>query len=133
MAATTAKSARARASASSVLEDGAAGGVGARFEEDPQARIRMALAQALHGEADGGGMVGEVVDDLDAVDLAAEFLAAGDAVEGFEPGADFIGGEAGEAGGGGGHGGVADVELAGHAHRVGHAAEGERTAVRSRR
>ena len=74
-----------------VLEDGAAGGVGARFEEDPQARVRVALAQALHGEADGGRVVGEVVDDLDAVDLAAEFLAAGDAFEGFEPGADFIG------------------------------------------
>jgi hypothetical protein len=73
-----------------VLEHGAAGGVGARFEEDPQPRVRMALAQALHREADGGGVVREVVDHLDAVGLAAEFLAAGDAVEGLKPGADFI-------------------------------------------
>ena len=116
MAATTAKSASGEGFGEFGLENGAAGGVGARFEQDPQPRIRVALAQALHGEADGGGVVGEVVDDLDAVDLAAEFLAAGDAVEGFEPGADFIGGESGEGGGGGGHGGVADVELAGHAH-----------------
>ena len=31
------------------LEDGAAGGVGARLEQDPEAGAGMALAQALHG------------------------------------------------------------------------------------
>ena len=89
----------------------------------------MTLAEALHGEADGGRVVGEIVDDLDAVDLALELLAAGHAVEGLEPGADFIGREAGEGCGGGGHGCVADVELAGHAQRVSRAAECERTTV----
>lgn len=73
-----------------VLEDGAAGGVRARFEEDPEAGAGVALAEALDGEADGGGVVGEVVDDFDAVGFAAEFLAAGDAFEGGEAGADFI-------------------------------------------
>ena len=77
-------------------------------------------------------MVGEIVDDLDAVDLAAQFLAAGDALEVLQPGADFLGGEAGEGGGGGGHRGVAHIELAGHAQRVGDAAERERTAVCAR-
>ena len=35
-----------------VLEHGAARGVRARLEQDPQPRIRIALAQALHRKAD---------------------------------------------------------------------------------
>ena len=72
-----------------VLEDGAASGVGARLEEDPEAAIRVFLAQALHSQLDGGGVVGEVIDHLDAVHLAAEFLAAGDTFEGLEAVADL--------------------------------------------
>ena len=101
-----------------VLEHRAAGGVGARLEQDPEPRIRMALAQALHRQTDRRRVVGEVVDDLDAVYLALQFLAAGDAFEGLQALADLLGGEAGEPGGRNCHGGIADVELAGHRHGV---------------
>ncbi len=111
------------------LENGAARGVGARLEQNPQTPARMTLAQTLHRETNGRRMMGEIVDDLDAVDLALEFLAAGDTFEGFQPVADFIGGKPGEGRGGGGHGGVADVELAGHRHRKGHAAQTERAVI----
>lgn len=111
------------------LEEVADGGVAAGVEEDPEAAFGEALAQALYGLFDGGGVVGEVVYHGDAVDGAADFLATCHALEGGEGGADLVGGEAGEACGAGGHGGVADVEVADHGDAVGLAVEGEVAAV----
>ncbi len=112
-----------------VLEDRALGGVRARFKKNPQAALGVALAQALDRELDGGRVVGEVIDDLDAVDLTTQFLAACDAFEGFQALADLTGCQSGERGRRHRHGGVADVELAGHADRVAFAAEVERTTI----
>ena len=111
------------------LEEVADGGVAAGVEEDPEAALGEALAQALHGLFDGGGVVGEVVYHGDAVDGAADFLAAGHALERGEGGADLLRREACEAGGAGGHGGVANVEVAYHGDAVGLAVEGEVAAV----
>ena len=89
----------------------------------------MALAQALYGEANGGGMVGEVVDDLDPTDLALELLAPGDTVKRLQAGADFTGSEASEGSCGCGHGSVPDVKLTGHRQPVANSTKRERAAV----
>ena len=99
-----------------VLQDLAAEGVGARLEDGPEARLGVDGAESAEGFADGGGVVGEVVDDGDAGDLGADFKPAFDAFEGGEGGLDggernaLMGGE------GGGGGGVEGVVLAGQMH-----------------
>ena len=79
--------------------------------------LGYAARRALQGFADGGGVVREVIDDGDAVDLRANFQPALDAAEGGEGLGD--GGERdalseGERGGGGG---VQRVVRSGHGER----------------
>ena len=50
-------------------EDFAAQRVGAGFEHSPDASPRINGTQCPEGFADGGGVVGEVLDERDAVDL----------------------------------------------------------------
>ena len=59
----------------------------------------------------------EVVDDLDATDLAPHFLTAGDAREGFEAGANGGIIKSGKASSGDGHRSIAHVELTIHGHQ----------------
>lgn len=66
------------------LKNVALRGVGAWLEKNPQSGFWIALADGLDGKLNGGGVVGEIVDDFDAIDFAAEFLAAGYAIEGLE-------------------------------------------------
>jgi len=63
------------------LEDVAAEGVGAGFEHGPETAARVRGAKGAEGLANGGGVVGEVVDDDDAVDFHADFKATADAAE----------------------------------------------------
>ena len=65
-------------------EDLATEGVGARFENGPEARLRINGTKGAKGFANGGGMVGEVLNDGDASDLGADFKAAFDALEAGE-------------------------------------------------
>ena len=48
-----------------------------------KAAVWIFLAQTLHRKSDRGGVVREVVDHPDAIDLATQFLAAGDPLESF--------------------------------------------------
>ena len=64
------------------FEDVAAESVGARLEDSPEATVGVALAKGAEGFANGGGMMREVVDDGDAVDLCANLEAAFDGAEG---------------------------------------------------
>ncbi len=78
--------------------------------------LRIDGAQGAQGFANGGGVVGEVVDDGDAVDFGADFEAALDALEGGESGDDGLLGDALAGSKGGGGGGVERVVLAGELH-----------------
>ncbi len=97
-------------------EDFAAQRVGARFENGPEARLRINGAKCAKGFANGGGMVGEVLNDGDAVDLGADFKAALDALEGGEGLDDGSSWDALTCGKGRGSGGVEGVVLAGKVH-----------------
>ena len=66
------------------LEDFAAERIGARFEDCPKARMRIDGAQRAQGFANGGWVVGEIVDDGDAADFGANFETALDALEAGE-------------------------------------------------
>ena len=94
-----------------VLKHGASGGVRSRFKESPQTDGAEFFAKPGERFADGGRVVTEVVDDRDAVDCATNFLAAADALEGCQRGADFFDWNAVVVGCRGGHGGVADIEV----------------------
>ena len=56
-------------------------------------------------------MVSEIVDDRDAAHDSANFLAAANALESGEGGADGLGRDAVVVSCGGGHGGIADIEV----------------------
>src|SRR5262245_35703275 len=71
-----------------MLKDRASRGVRARLEDRPQAPPRKLVAQAAQGLRDGGGMMPEIVDDLDPAHLAAHFLPPLHAFEGLERRAD---------------------------------------------
>ena len=58
------------------LEDVAPESVGAGLEDGDEAAATVAGAQGTEGLADGRGVVSEVVDDGDAVDLGADLEAA---------------------------------------------------------
>ena len=60
----------------SLLEDRPGIGGAGRLKENPEAGVGIGLTQALKGLFDGGGMVGEVVDEGDTADLADQFLSA---------------------------------------------------------
>ena len=60
-------------------ENFAAQRVGAGFEHGPEARLRINGTECPESFANGGGVVGEVLDERDAVDLVAHFKAALDA------------------------------------------------------
>ena len=77
-----------------MLEDGAPGGVGARFKECPEAASRVTLRQPFERLADGGGMMPEVVDDRDPVHHASDFLTAPDPSELQQRLTDYGGGDA---------------------------------------
>ena len=104
-----------------ILKNGTAGGIRAGFEEGPEARMAIAFAKAGECLANGCGMVPEVVDDRDAANDTANFLAAADALKRGEGGADRLGRDAVVVGGGGSHGRVADVEIARERHKKGFA------------
>ena len=63
------------------LEDVAAQRVGTGFEHRPEGPARISGAQSTQGFADRGGMVGEIVDDGDAVDFCAHFEPASHAAK----------------------------------------------------
>ena len=96
------------------LKNVAAEGVGAWFEDGPEALARVGLAKCAEGLADGGGVVGEVVDDGDSVDDGADLEASLDALETGESFDDGGGANALADGKRGGCGGVQGVVLAGH-------------------
>jgi hypothetical protein len=96
------------------FEDVAAEGVGARFEDGPEALAGVGLAEGAEGFADGGGVVCEVVDDGDVVDDGADFETALNALEGCQGFYDSGGGDALACRERGGGGGVEGVVLAGH-------------------
>ena len=97
-----------------VFEDVAAEGVGAGFEDGDEAAAPVAGAERAKGFADGGWVVGEVVDEGDSVEFGAHFEATFDAAEGGEGFNDGFFGNALADGEGGGGGGVEGVVLAGH-------------------
>lgn len=96
-----------------VLENVAAGGVGSGLEESPDAGVGELVVEGGEGFADGGGVVSEVVDEVDVVDEGDGFEAAFDAAEGGECGLDSWDGDLVVVSGDGSHSGVADVVGAG--------------------
>ena len=56
------------------FEELAAAGVGARFEDGHEAPIRVRRADGLQRGLDGGGVVGKVVEDEDAIRFAPYLL-----------------------------------------------------------
>ena len=75
-------------------ENLAAQRVGARLEHGPKATRRIDGAECTEGFADGGGVMGKVLDEGDAVDFCADFETALDAFEGGESFGDGGGGNA---------------------------------------
>ena len=73
-------------------EDFAAEGVGAGLEDGPEAGRGVDGAEGAEGFADGGGVVGEVVDEGDAANYSTDFEAALDAFKVGKGGEDgFLG------------------------------------------
>ena len=66
------------------LQHAAAQRIGARLENRPQACAGVAGAERLQRSGDGGGMMREVIDDRDAIDLGLHFEAALHALESLE-------------------------------------------------
>ena len=83
MSMTAARSASARTSANA-LEHGRGPVVGQRLVDGPQPATRVALASGREGRPHRGRVVGVVVEDGDAADLALELEPATDALEGGE-------------------------------------------------
>src|SRR5579872_5959245 len=99
------------------LEDVAAEGVAARLENGPEAAARIGRTQSAEGFADRGGMVGEVIDDRDAVDFSANLEAAAHRAKGGEGFDDGIPRKALAGGERGGGRGIEGVVLSGDGHR----------------
>jgi hypothetical protein len=74
------------------LEDIAAKRVGARFQHSPEAAAGKSRAKGAQRFANGGGVVGEVVDDGDAVNLRANFETPAHAAEAGKGFCDCFGG-----------------------------------------
>ena len=89
-------------------------GVAARLEDGPDPALGESAAKRLEGLADGGGVMGEVVDDGDAVDFAANFHPTPDALESVEAGLNLFIAQPGVARHEQRCESVADVQLADH-------------------
>lgn len=113
-----------------VLEDIAARGVGARFENGPDAGFWITLAQAQDGLFDGRGVVREVVHDGNAVHNSLDFLPARDALKPGQGTRKLLDAQPRELGGRDGHGRVADVEFPDHGYVIAGAFQREKAAVR---
>src|SRR6185437_13953560 len=96
-----------------VLQDIAAQGVGAGLQDGPQAAPGIAGAQSLDGFGDGGGVVGEIVNDGDAVHFGLHFQAALHALERFQGLSNLRFGDAVSNGHGRGSSSVENVVLSG--------------------
>jgi hypothetical protein len=95
-----------------VLENIAAGGVGAGLKNGADFFAGVLDAQGAEGLADGGGMMAEIINHGDAAGDAFDFHPALDALEGIEGTLDLLVGETAVLGDADDGEGVADIQLA---------------------
>ena len=74
----------------SILENAATHGVGARLENGPETAVGPAEAGRFDGGANGGGMMGKIVDDENVVDLSFHIHSTFDALKGCESGSERV-------------------------------------------
>ena len=99
-----------------VLEDVAAGGVAARFEERPQSPLRVFFADGANRLGDGGRVMREIIEHGNARLFPADFHAPLDAGEGGEPALDLVAREAQFSGAHRDGGGIALIVIARERH-----------------